>query len=294
MPRLTVSNRRHHRRIAAFIALSLLIHGVLFFTLMWRQREEMPRAETARAPLSVRLLQAAPEPLQAAPAPSVPPVASAVPQPQPAARPVPKTAKAIPKAATQPKIARKDRSHPKVARLEQPAQAAPLPEQPAARPEPSRAAPPEMDMLSMLNAARERRRAAAMESAATRQEPASANEVALANIHRDLQRYGGARSGTGHVYVRLIHKGARTAQFQIRGFNPVSGDRWHQTIDVDAGPDGDVQLATVQKMIEWIRAHYSGDFDWESHRLDRVFTLSARPRDNAELQAFLMQEFFSS
>lgn len=278
MPTLAASNARHShgaRHIAAFVALSLLIHGLLFFTLM-RQREDTPRAtEARRAPISVRLLEAPPPPSAAVPAP--PPVARAQPRPKPAHKPEPKP-------AARPKVAKEKSAPAKMAKREA---------QPAPPQEPARGAPPEMDMMSMLNAARERRRAAAMDNDMPADSAPSTNDVALANINRDLQRNAGARNGMGNVYVRLTHKGVRTAQFQIRGWNPVSGNRWSQTIDVDAGPDGDVEQATVQKMIEWIRAHYRDKFQWESHRLDRVFTLSARPRDNAELQNFLMQEFFS-
>lgn len=285
MPTFTATNdiqSRGARHIATFVAMSLLIHGLLFFVLTRWQREETPRAtDVAHPPMAVRLLKETPTSSNAAPSP---PVARAAP------RPAPKhVAKRAPKATVEPKVARSAGLPPKVAKAE------PRSESPSLQPqEPARAAPPEMDMMSMLNAARERRRAAAMESDGPPDSAASRNDVAMANINRDLQRNAGARTGTGNVYVRLTHKGVRTAQFQIRGSNPVSGSRWSQTIEVDAGPDGDVQLATVQKMIEWIRAHYSGDFNWESHRLDRVFTLSARPRDNAELQAFLMQEFFAS
>lgn len=150
-----------------------------------------------------------------------------------------------------------------------------------------------MDMMEMINAARARR--ATAENAQTAEESASpsANNIALANINRDLQRYSSKREGIGGVF-QIISKGVRTAQFQFRGWNPGSGNSWRQTIEVDAGPNGDVELAIVQKMIALIRSHYSGDFNWESHRLGRVIVLSARPSDNAELEAFLMREFFGS
>jgi hypothetical protein len=41
-----------------------------------------------------------------------------------------------------------------------------------------------------------------------------------------------------------------------------------------------------------MRTHYSGDFHWESHRLQRVIVLSARPEDQRRLEDFLMVEFF--
>jgi hypothetical protein len=55
---------------------------------------------------------------------------------------------------------------------------------------------------------------------------------------------------------------------------------------------GDVELAIVKRMIELIRTHYKGDFTWESHKLGRAITLSARLEDNEGLEAFMMREFF--
>ena len=49
----------------------------------------------------------------------------------------------------------------------------------------------------------------------------------------------------------------------------------------------------MKKMIELIREEKEGDFIWESHRLGRQITLSARLQDSAELQQFLLREFFS-
>ena len=46
------------------------------------------------------------------------------------------------------------------------------------------------------------------------------------------------------------------------------------------------------KMIELIRKEKTGDFDWDSHRLQRVVKMSARPQDEAELTAFLYKEMF--
>ena len=45
-------------------------------------------------------------------------------------------------------------------------------------------------------------------------------------------------------------------------------------------------------MIEIIGDYEKGDFIWESHRLGRNVTLSARQRDTAGLEDFLMQDFF--
>lgn len=258
------------RHIATFVALSLLIHGLLFFVFAHWQREDLPRAAQASAspPISVRLLEAAP----AAARPSAP-VARAAPFPRP-------------KPPAKPAIAKSKRTLPPTVKLEPP-------ELPKETLETRRPPTPEMDMLSMLNAARERRRTAQQSTAMENsQEESPANDIAMANINRDLQRNSKGWTGAENLFIRITSQGVRTAQFQFLGWNPVSGNSWRQTLDVDAGPGGDVQLAIVQKLIEWIHAHYSGDFIYVSQRLGRSLTLSARPDDNAALQAFLMREFF--
>ena len=50
----------------------------------------------------------------------------------------------------------------------------------------------------------------------------------------------------------------------------------------------------VRRMIAIIRDYEDGDFAWESRRLSRVVTLSARANDNGELEAFMMKEFFDT
>jgi hypothetical protein len=47
-------------------------------------------------------------------------------------------------------------------------------------------------------------------------------------------------------------------------------------------------------MIAIIREYEVEDFTWESLRLGRSVRLSARQRDNADLEAFLMREFFEA
>jgi hypothetical protein len=47
-------------------------------------------------------------------------------------------------------------------------------------------------------------------------------------------------------------------------------------------------------MIAIIREYEQEDFAWESRRLGRIVSLSARPADTAELEDFLIREFFDS
>lgn len=143
-------------------------------------------------------------------------------------------------------------------------------------------------MTSYINAVRERRQAAEQAEAAppASQRGPTPDEIREANIKRNLQP-----GGTNGVF-QILSMGVRTAQFSFRGWTTDSSHFQRQFIDVDAGLNGDVERAIVRRMIELIRQYYKGDFNWESQRLNRVIVLSARKQDNAQLEDFLMKEFF--
>jgi hypothetical protein len=118
-------------------------------------------------------------------------------------------------------------------------------------------------------------------------------DPALANINRNLATLRDRGEGVGGVF-QILRKGVRTAEFAFNGWRPEANRSWREVIEVDAGQGGDVERAIVRRMIELIRGHYQGDFQWESHRLGRVVKLSARPEDHAGLEDFLIREFFGS
>lgn len=157
-------------------------------------------------------------------------------------------------------------------------------------PEPNLAPP--TDFMAYVNAARARRRAdemaAARENAAAtaRERGPSEDEIRMANIRRNLQP-----QGTNGVF-QIISMGVRSAKYSFRGWTKDASSARREVIEVDAGPNGDVEREIVRSMIELIRRYYKGDFNWESQRLDRVVVLSARMEDNAGLEDFLIREFF--
>jgi hypothetical protein len=93
---------------------------------------------------------------------------------------------------------------------------------------------------------------------------------------------------------RIMRMGAQTAEFAFNGWNPEGRGKWREYIEVEAGPDGNLERAIVRRMITLIREHYTGDFRWDSHRLGRVLVLSAAPADNEGLEDFLLREFFGT
>jgi hypothetical protein len=260
---------RARRRIAIGIVLSLLVHGLLLVLTPRRMPVQGAPAQSVQGPLEVRLSEAAP------PAPAQ----AAEPQPDrnPKPRPAPRRDAVIAALVPAPQSFRTP--------VEPPAPSAPTPE-------PFPTAP--MDMMALINA---RRRA--IESAAAREnaqarsnsrEP-SANDTALASINRNLQTITRENDGTSGVF-QILSMGTRTAEFSFRGWTPDARSKWREVYEVDAGPRGDIERAVVRKMIELIRSHYQGNFNWDSHRLDRIVVLSARMEDNDGLEAFMMREFF--
>ena len=147
------------------------------------------------------------------------------------------------------------------------------------------------DLSDYINQAKARRRAEGFidndDMAANTATPQpSADEIRMANVRRNLQT-----PGTSGIF-QILRIGPRTAEFSFRAWTTGQSNPRLQTIQVDAGPDGNVELAMIRRMIQLIREHYKEDFNWESHRLHRVVVLSAREKDSAGLEDFLMREFF--
>lgn len=202
--------------------------------------------------------------------------------------------KPAPKLPPLPAPSPPSRSQPKPKAAEKPSK--PTPTQPAkdkaitkALPKAAPDAP--TDLSDYINQAKARRRAEGFidndDMAANTATPQpTADEIRMANVRRNLQT-----PGTSGIF-QILRIGPRTAEFSFRAWTTGQSNPRLQTIQVDAGPDGNVELAMIRRMIQLIREHYKEDFNWESHRLHRVVVLSAREKDSAGLEDFLMREFF--
>lgn len=82
------------------------------------------------------------------------------------------------------------------------------------------------------------------------------------------------------------------AAFIFFGWNPDMGRQTPQLITVRIGNNENMRIAVVRRMIAIIRDYTQEDFTWRSARGDAGVLLSARPADNASLEAYLMHEFF--
>jgi outer membrane biosynthesis protein TonB len=220
------------------------------------------------------------------------------PSPSPPQPEKPKTVEAVkPPPTTPPRPAQPPPSRPqsKPKAAEKPSKPrAPIPAQEVAKtkapPQPLADAP--MDLSDYINQAKARRRAEGIfdtpenRAASTAAQQPSADEIRMANIRRNLQT-----PGTSGIF-QILRIGPRTAEFSFRAWTTGQSNPRLQMIQVEAGPEGDIERAIIRRMIQLIREHYKEDFNWESHRLHRVVVLSAREKDTAGLEDFLMREFF--
>jgi len=285
------------RNISVAAIFSLLVHLLLLLTLapkLLSTGEPQPTEEQQTIIVSL----APPSPSKSTSAELAPSIAEATsepisePRPKPAAKPVKPLAepKAQPQAKPQP-----DSSTNKIIALEAPAPNSievPLNRRiPVPAPAPPEPAAP-TDMMSYVNAARARREAeqgyTARDSVeiAAMDNPMSEDDRRSAIIKRNLEQQG----TNGIFQIRELR--STTAQFSFLGWKHEYSNARQELVDVEVGPDGDINRAIAKKMIEIIRRDYNGDFHWESYRLGRTVILSARQEDNAGLEDFLISEFF--
>jgi hypothetical protein len=273
-----VANRRS---FGATLALSLLVHAVALFSALHRLNLLPPDEghDKISDRLEVRLTSPPPPAPPPTSAPSMPSVAlpKAPPprmvrrKPQPApilAAPAPSSTFKAPAAVPQPP------APPTTAKTE-------TPPHPAAEP----------DLWSYLQA-RRRERGETMEPL-----PSDRGTEPNANLAANLPRpaTGAAtkdvnRGGGIFEIKRMTYD---DAAFMFFGWNPDMGRETPQLITVRIGNNENMRIAVVRRMIAIIRDYTQTDFVWRSGRGDPGVTLSARPSDNAALEAYLMREFFN-
>jgi hypothetical protein len=253
------------KRFCAAILVSLALHAAVLWELPAMPRMLPGEPDAGNVELNVRLIPRPSPPPQAAPAPAERPRAVARPAPQ-RERPAP--------------------------RLPEPVVA----EAPAVATAPS-IRPAEPDLLAYVEARRRARSAPAEEFPDASRAPQDENERArrtatgnLASTREMVFGYDPSRSGGVFQVERL---GYDYAEFTFVGWNGDARRYMKQLIEVRKGTHSDIRIAVVRKMIAVIRRYEPEEFTWDSQRLGRSLTLSSRPRDNAGLEDFMMQEFFS-
>lgn len=281
-------------RIWLAVAVSLLVHALALW--QWKSElrmpsEEKPERGRSQGELTVQLAPH-PSPTPSPPRPAAPPL-KIFEKPRPPAPRVPQRRPAPPQQVAPPP------APPVIARRTPDAQA---PSQaPSKQPAPVTPRAPQQDFSAALEARRRARTdqpvsAAPPESVdatpPAEDENARANRIAAANLGTDTKPNFGAdpRRGGGVFTIRRV--AYDYAEFLFFGWNKDIRRNTAQVIEVRKGNESNIRIAVVRRMIAIIREHEQGDFVWESPRLGRKITLSARARDNAGLEAFMLREFF--
>ena len=263
--------------LIAFL-ISLIIHAVILFFVVPKLKQA---PEVEPPPFEVVLAQpeATPQPL---PLP-----------PEPIAEPLPERPKKVepikePKVMTKPadkKPKSTDFTVPEVMTTPKP-----IPDNLPTKPDEKPSDKP-VDMLAYVNKKRAERDA--QEAAATRlnAEAVAKEKGPSEEEKRDAKIKSNFQNGTNGIF-EITSLSSSSATFSFLGWTSSLSNARREFFEVEAPRGQDVRLVMIRRMIALIRVHYQGDFDWESQRLGRTIVKSARPEDSAELEDFLMQEFF--
>jgi hypothetical protein len=267
------SQKKRRIKVAIALVLSLLVHALV----LWLMRSVMPKmdiSEGANEPLTVSL--AAPEQRQPA---------------QPERQPTP--AEPVERPITPP-IERPRRLLSVPTPSSRSATVAP--ELPPLPPPPAPSAnPPQEDMLSHINSRREQRQSEEAQerlleaTGGTGESDADrAKRIALANIKATS---GAGKSSHSGGMFEITHLGLHDAEYIFNGWNKDFHQDAARQIEVRQGDKASIDIAVVDSMIDVIRQYEQGDFKFDSQRLGKVVTLSARSQDTPGLEEFLLLEF---
>ncbi|HSI25610.1 MAG TPA: hypothetical protein VK952_08295 [Methylotenera sp.] len=255
---------------------SVLIHALILFLVVPKMESSPP--ESVSTPIEVSLAPAK----QVEPTPQVEQVVSEKP-PEPVKEPIkkPKT----PKVMTQrPKL---DALPPTFKVPDVIATPKPAPE----------ALPPEEttfpDMQSYMKAQQAKRHSTEFDAARQNAEAAAKEAGPSEEEMRDQRIAKNLQGGAGGTFT-LTSLSGRRATFSFNGWVNSLSNQKQQYFEVEAESGQDVRVLMIKQVISFIRESYQGDFPWDSKRLGKVVTLSARPEDNSSLEEFLMTEFFGS
>jgi len=205
-------------------------------------------------------------------------------------------------AARPPNVAAPPPPAPPVIALNRPLPDVPTPPPTApaiAAPAPARP-PADGDLKSYIEARRHARAQPAPEAAAesmaqqAEDEKTRSNRIAAANLGAQRAQTFGYDPTQGGGVFQIVRLGYDVAEFAFFGWNKEIRRNTKQLIEVRKGDNSDIRIAVVRKMIAIIREYERDDFVWDSYRLGRSLTLSARARDNAGLEDFMLREFFDA
>ncbi len=297
-PQLDGEGPRHYdrvtvRAITVAIVLSLFVHfAIVFLPLVSKVDQDAKAPADEIGPLSVTVAQSRPQPPAPQPTPKQEPAqVQPTPQPQP---PKPQVKPKPTPPRPQPQLAVKGRTPPFVV----PQQTQPQPPTPQVTPAPTPVVPTTEDFSEQLAQRQAQRRAqnGGAPDEVLESDDQRATRIAKANIAAQQRSASpGQDPSEGGGIFELKRTGLNDAEFVFNGWNKDFRRKLGRSYEVRTGNNPNIQLAVVRQMIEIIREQQPGDFEWYSPRLKgRSIVMSARPKDQKELEAFLLKEFYGN
>lgn len=264
------------------IVISILVHLAIFFLAPKIEFDQPPASPASTIEVSL-----APPQKQASVAAVAPQPKTEPPKTEPISKPVKKT----------PLVkAEKHKSIPKVATTKAESSLK-VPDTPAPPPPPvqeNKLDPSKFpDMASYMKAVQASRQGAEYDAARQNAAAIAKERGPSAEQIRDERIKNNFKSGTNGIF-EITSQSSRHATFAFKGWTNDYSNARMQYFEVEAGSGQDIRLMIIKRMIALIREHYQGDFTWESRRLARSVTQSARLEDNAGLEDFMMMEFFGA
>jgi outer membrane biosynthesis protein TonB len=283
-PRGDRSIRVHISRNALLALLVSIILHVLVLLLI------VPKINVNTAPASTSI-EVTLAPKKTAPVVAPTPEEKPKPEPELEPKPEPKPKVIVQKPSNKPnKPKANDFSVPKTITIPQPSPQI-VPPSPTPKPQPSREEPKTFE--ESMAQRRAQREAAESDAARQNAAAAAAEQGPSEEAKRDARIKNNFNNGTNGIF-EITNLGSSSASFSFLGWTSSVSNARREFFDVEAKNGQDVRLVMIRRMIAIIREHYQGDFDWQSQRLGRTIIKSARVEDSAELEDFLMQEFFGT
>ncbi|MBA3695953.1 MAG: hypothetical protein H0W85_04135 [Methylotenera sp.] len=252
---------------------SLIIHGLILLTVVPKIEFSPPQS----APTTIEVSLAPPkqpEPIvEPTPEPPLEPVKEPVQKPK-----VPKVMTQKPKPNAPPPAFKV----PDVMDTPKPA--------PQQLPQPETTYP---DMQSYMKAQQAKRQGADWDAARQNAEAVAKENGPSEDEKRNQRISKNLKGGAGGTFT-LTSMSGRRATISFNGWVDNLSNQKKQFFEVEAKQGQNLKLLIVKRVISFIRESYQGDFPWESQRLGKEITLSARLDDNSGLEDFLMNEFFGS
>jgi hypothetical protein len=268
-------------RIRVTFALSILIHIAALWILLPRLPLLSPGQELGQVADRLQVLLTAP----AAPVPE---------QPPPPAPPKSET-RAILTARARPRNA-----PPREAPPEFVVPTAEAPEIPVTPPPPAVVEAPKTtplvagDLASYIEARRRERGESTSSISSAESENERRARIVASNMPTTESPMAAQPRKRGGGIFEITRTAYDDGEFRFFGWHSEAQRKLPQVIEVRLGNNSDMRIAIVRRMIVLIRETEQGDFSWDSYRLGRIVTLSARPADTAGLEEFMMMEFFDN